>query len=104
MLTEWIPRADYHRPKSSPDEPPDARPAPGVFVKPGADALEDAIWSARRDTDTGYGIAVFDLDPGAPGGKTSITVRYYHAAGADRVPTPDYELYETMVLAKDRRS
>ncbi len=76
----------------------------GTFVKPGADALELAIWSARRDTDTGYGIAVFDLDPGVPAGKTSITVRYYHAAGADRVPTPDYQLYETMVLAKHRRS
>jgi 3',5'-cyclic AMP phosphodiesterase CpdA len=75
----------------------------GTFVKPGADALEDAIWSARRDTETGYGIAVFDLDPGVPGGKTSITIRYYHAAGADRIPTPDYQLYETMVLAKDRR-
>ena len=76
----------------------------GTFVKPGADALEDAIWSARRDTETGYGIAVFDLDPGVSGGKTSMTIRYYHAAGADRVPTPDYQLYETMVLAKDRRS
>jgi hypothetical protein len=75
----------------------------GTFVKPGADALEDAIWSARRDTDTGYGIAVFDLDPGVASGKTSITIRYYHAAGADRVPTPDYQLYETLVLAKDRR-
>src|SRR5258708_19436332 len=39
----------------------------GTFVKPGADALEDAIWSARRDAATGYGIAVFDLDPGIPG-------------------------------------
>lgn len=83
---------------------PIAGAAAGTFVKPGADALEDAIWSARRDTETGYGIAVFDLDPGIHGGKTSITVRYYHAAGADRVPTPDYRLYETMVLAKDRRS
>lgn len=84
------------------------RPMPGVtggsFVRPGADALEHAIWSARRDTETGYGIAVFDLDPGAASGKTSITVRYYHAAGADRAPTPDYQLYETLVLAKDRRS
>jgi hypothetical protein len=76
---------------------------PGVFVKPGADALEDAIWSARRDTDTGYGIAVFDLDPGVPHGKTSITLRYYHAGGADRIPTAEYTLFETVVLAKDRR-
>ena len=68
----------------------------------GADALEDAIWSARRDTDTGYGIGVFDLDPGKPGGTTSITVRYYHASGADKVPTSKYELFETIVPEKDR--
>jgi Purple acid Phosphatase, N-terminal domain/Calcineurin-like phosphoesterase len=77
--------------------------APGTFVRRGADAVEDAIWSARRDTDTGYGIAVFDLAPGEPGGKTTITVRYYHAVGADKSPTPDYQLFETIILAKDRR-
>jgi hypothetical protein len=83
------------------------RPIPGTpagtFTKPPADALEDAIWSARRDTDTGYGIGVFDLDPGKPGGKTSITVRYFHAPGADKAPTANYELFETIVLEKDRR-
>ena len=78
-------------------------PTPGVFIKHGADALEGAIWSARRDTVTGYGIAVFDLDPGAPHGKTSITMRYYHAASADRTPTSSYELFDTLVIAKDRR-
>ena len=78
-------------------------PRAGVFVKAPADAVEDAIWSARRDTVTGYGVAVFDLDPGAPDGKTSITMRYYHAAGADRTPTSNYELFDTVVLAKDRR-
>jgi len=77
--------------------------APGTFVRHGADALEDAVWSARRDTDTGYGIAVFDLDPGAPGVKTSITMRYYHARGADQRPTGEYELFETVILAKARR-
>lgn len=75
----------------------------GTFTKPAADALEDAIWSARRDTDTGYGIAVFDLDPGSAGGKTSITISYFHALGADAVSTSNYELFETVVLAKDRR-
>ena len=75
----------------------------GVFVKPAADAVEDAIWSARRDTMTGYGIAVFDLDPGVPHGTTTITMRYYHAIGADRVPTSDYELFDTVILAKQRR-
>jgi len=83
------------------------RPIPGAtagtFTKLGADALEDAIWSARRDTETGYGIAVFDLDPGIAGGKTSITMRYYHALGADRAASSNYELFDTLVLAKDRR-
>jgi hypothetical protein len=46
---------------------------------------------------------VFDLDPGEAGGKTSITIRYYHALGADKRPTPDYVLFETLVLEKDRR-
>ncbi len=74
---------------------------PGTFVKAGADAREDAIWSARRDTETGYGIAVFDVSPAPAHGKTSITVRYYHAPGADRTPNPHYELFDTLVLAKE---
>ena len=82
------------------------RPVPGAtagtFVRRPADAVEDAIWSAQRDTSTGYGIAVFDLDPGEEGRKTSITISYYHAPGADKTPTPDYELFETVVLAKHR--
>jgi hypothetical protein len=76
---------------------------PGTFARLPADALEDAIWSAQRDTATGYGIAVFDLDPGQGHGKTTITIRYYHAPGADKTPNPTYELFETIVLAKDRR-
>jgi hypothetical protein len=83
------------------------RPVPGAtsgtFTRASPDALEDAIWSARRDTGTGYGLAVFDLDPGVPGGRTSITMKYYHAPGADQTPTADYELFETIVLAKTRR-
>ncbi len=82
---------------------PEPGEVPGTFVKAGPDAREDAIWSARRDPETGYGIAVFDVDPGVAHGKTSITVRYYHALGADRQPTPNYELFDTLVLAKDRK-
>ncbi|QGZ63570.1 purple acid phosphatase family protein [Paraburkholderia acidisoli] len=74
----------------------------GTFVRPTADALEDAIWSAQRDTGTGYGIAVFDVDPGTHGGKTTITMNYYHAPGADQTPTGNYELFETITLEKGR--
>jgi 3',5'-cyclic AMP phosphodiesterase CpdA len=78
-------------------------PTPGVFVKPPADALEPAIWSARRDTSTGYGVAVFDVDAGAAHERTSITMRYFHALGADATATADYQLFDTIVIAKDRR-
>src|ERR1051326_7311954 len=52
---------------------------PGVWTRAGADAVEDAIWSAKRDTLTGYGIAVFDVhpDPADLSGHTSITVTQY---------------------------
>jgi hypothetical protein len=83
------------------------RPMPGTnagtFVRAAADAVEDAVWSAQRDTGTGYGIAVFDVDPGEHGGRTTITMNYYHAPGADKTPTGDYELFETVTLTKHRR-
>ena len=100
---------------------PDQR-VPGGYARPAADAVEAATWSARRDTSTGYGIAVFDVSPGSEaGGQTSITVRYYHAAGPDpadtgpagtdpastgagapRAPTGDYTLFETFTLVRPR--
>jgi hypothetical protein len=83
-----------------------------VYARASADAVEDATWSARRDTATGYGIAVFDVDPGTEqGGQTSITVTYYHALGADPVnpatgqhgaPTPDYTKFESFRLVRPR--
>ncbi|MDX6421030.1 MAG: hypothetical protein QOG28_5650 [Trebonia sp.] len=102
-----------------------APPVPGQRVSGGdtwpvADAVEAATWSARRDTSTGYGIAVFDVSPGSEaGGQTSITVRYYHAAGPDPAdpgpvtlatgapgapgaPTDDYALFETFTLVRPR--
>jgi hypothetical protein len=78
-------------------------PAPHVFTKHPADAVEEAIWSARRDTVSGYGVAVFDLDPGGADGRTSITMRYYHATMADRAPAAQYELFDTLVISKARR-
>ncbi len=91
---------------------PAATSTPGVFARAGADAREDASWSAKRDTSTGYGVAVFDVDPGdRHGDHTSITVRYFHAPGADPVnpttgepgaPTADYTEFETFKLIRPR--
>jgi hypothetical protein len=85
---------------------------PGVYARAAADAVEDATWSARRDTSTGYGIAVFDVEPGpGAGDMPSIKVTHYHAVGADPVnpgtgaagtPTPDYTEFETFTLVRPR--
>jgi hypothetical protein len=83
----------------------------GVFTRSAADAVEDATWSAKRDPSTGYGIAVFDVDPGERGGMTSIKVTQYHALGADPVnpttgakgvPNPNYTEFETFTLVRPR--
>jgi Purple acid Phosphatase, N-terminal domain/Calcineurin-like phosphoesterase len=94
-----------------------ARPVPygvsGGHARPAADAVEEATWSARRDGSAAYGIAVFDVDPGSEaGGQTSVTVRYYHAAGAGAAqaqaqgqpapPPGDYTLFETFTLVRPR--
>jgi hypothetical protein len=75
-------------------------------VSPAADAAEAATWSARRDTAAGYGVAVFDVNPGTEaGGQTSITVRYYHSVDADPAqgtPTDDYSLFEAFTLVRPR--
>jgi hypothetical protein len=86
---------------------------PDVYARAEADAVEDAVWSARRDSSTGYGIAVFDVhpDPEDFAGQTRITVTHYHAVGADPVnpatgakgaPTPDYTEFETFSLVRPR--
>jgi alkaline phosphatase D len=85
---------------------------PGEFYRPYADALEDANWSAKRNPATGYGIGVFDVDPGRyPGDQTSIKYRYFQALGADPTnpttgqkgaPNPDYTLFETVTFYRSR--
>jgi hypothetical protein len=77
-----------------------------------ANTAETAAWSARRAPSTGYGIAVFDVDPGnEAGGQTSIAVRYYHAASADQAspaygapggPADDFTLFEAFTLLRPR--
>ena len=87
------------RPAHGPSGPPAtaaaADPAPTARVLtgpagPGPDGRGGNRLPGRPagDAATGYGIAVFDVSPGAEaGGQTSITVRYYHADGTDR-PAP----------------
>jgi hypothetical protein len=43
--------------------------------------VEDAPWSAFRDRDNPYGFVVFDVDPGQPGGNTSINATHYAVTG-----------------------
>ncbi|MCB0932142.1 MAG: fibronectin type III domain-containing protein [Mycobacterium sp.] len=48
---------------------------------------EDAPWSAVRDPVNPYGFVVFDLDPGTPGGETSIKATYFAVRGPFGEPT-----------------
>ena len=84
----------------------DADRQAGPAASPAADATQTATWSARRDTASGYGVAVFDVNPGTEaGGQTSITIRYYHAVDADPAqgtPTDDYSLFETFTVVRPR--
>jgi hypothetical protein len=82
---------------------PEPSSTAGEYYRPTADAIEDATWSANRDPATGYGVAVFDVDPGSgPGAQTAITVTYYHAVGADGAPISDYTELETFKLVRPR--
>ena len=43
--------------------------------------IEDAPWSAFRDSQNPYGFVAFDVDPGPPGGNTSIKATHYAVNG-----------------------
>ncbi|MGW5112072.1 hypothetical protein [Nocardia sp. NPDC004123] len=49
---------------------------------------EPAPWSAFRDMTNPYGFCCFDVDPGSPGGHTTITATYYALVGPRSEPTP----------------
>jgi Purple acid Phosphatase, N-terminal domain/Calcineurin-like phosphoesterase len=47
------------------------------FSKLGADSVEDAPWSAAINPTDAYGYSIFDVDPGAHPGDTTITFQYF---------------------------
>ncbi len=71
-------------------------------TKPSPDATEPAAWSAMTDPADAYGVAYFQVDPGDPGGNTTITVTYYHAP-TQTSGSADYSVLESFQLTRPRR-
>ncbi len=59
---------------------------------------EPAAWSAVRDAANSYGFAAFEVDPGQPGGATSIKVTYYNVTG----PYGELTSFESFTLQRSR--
>ena len=62
----------------------------------GRDAVEDAPWSAARDTTDAHGYAYFDVDPGERPGDTTLTFQWFQvptvpSGGSITLPTTPYE-------------
>ncbi len=54
---------------------------PAIRRKAPVYVVEDAPWSAFRDRENPYGFVAFDVDPGPPGGNTSIKATHYAVTG-----------------------
>jgi hypothetical protein len=61
---------------------------------------EAAPWSAFRDRDNPYGFVMFDVDPGSPGGQTSIEATYFAITG----PLGTMNPVDRFTLRKPRRA
>jgi hypothetical protein len=72
---------------------------PATGKRPPVYEMEQAPWSAVRDHDHSYGFAAFDVDPGQPGGQTTITVTYYDSLGAG---PGELAPFESFVLERPR--
>ncbi|NKZ11650.1 metallophosphoesterase family protein [Mycolicibacterium septicum DSM 44393] len=59
---------------------------------------EAAPWSKFRDRDHAYGFVMFDVDPGSPGGETSIEATYFAVDGPFGQTTP----VDRFILRKKR--
>jgi Purple acid Phosphatase, N-terminal domain len=80
-----------------------------ALVRPraGAALIEDATWSARRDPGGGYGIMVFDVDPGGEAGDhASIKVSCYRSpatgSGKGFPLADDLTHFESFTLVRPR--
>ncbi|HWS94129.1 MAG TPA: metallophosphoesterase family protein [Mycobacterium sp.] len=71
---------------------------PSIGRKAPIYVLEDAPWSAFRDRDNPYGFAAFDVDPGQPGGNTSIKATHYAPSG----PFGEVAVVDQFTLTKPR--
>jgi 3',5'-cyclic AMP phosphodiesterase CpdA len=71
---------------------------PAIGRKAPIYVLEDAPWSAFRDRDNPYGFVAFDVDPGQPGGNTSISATHYALRG----PFGAVAVVEQFTLTKPR--
>ncbi|MFZ1160667.1 purple acid phosphatase family protein [Mycobacterium sp.] len=60
--------------------------------------VEDAPWSAFRDSQNPYGFVAFDVDPGPPGGNTSIKATHYAVNG----PYGAIDVVEQFTLTRPR--
>ena len=61
--------------------------------------VEDAPWSAFRDSQNPYGFVAFNVDPGSPGGNTSIKATHYAVNG----PYGATSVVEQFTLTRPRR-
>jgi hypothetical protein len=78
-----------------------------VRSRTGATAVEDNTWSASRDARGGYGIVVFDVDPGGEASDhTSIKVTCYRSSAASSAhgtpPADDLAQFERFTLIRPR--
>ncbi|NKY86337.1 purple acid phosphatase family protein [Nocardia veterana] len=51
--------------------------------------MEQAAWSAFKDPENPYGFCAFDVDPGTPGGNTTISATYYALNGPGELKVVD---------------
>ncbi|WP_153412002.1 purple acid phosphatase family protein [Nocardia macrotermitis] len=59
---------------------------------------EQAPWSAFKDSEHPYGFCAFDVDPGTPGGNTTIKATYYALTG----PTNTLKVVDHFTLTRPR--